>query len=480
MTLTQENILMLAPNPAAAQNGRKLAQKGSYSSLSVSEDNTLYWAYCAGSGKTPYFTSIDFTAADSPICRCSCPSRQFPCKHALGLLYEIAAKKPFTVAPIPQELEQKRARQAARAAKKQEGEPAPAKTKKPSTAAQAKKIKKQLEGLEMAQSMVSDLLSAGLGTLSGASAKTYEKLAKDLGSYYLTGPQLAFSRIALAVSAIQREPQNAEFYYTQAMRELIRLHSTIQKSKEFLGKKLEQQEFTAEDNVLFEALGGVWRLEELEAIGSAKEKARLVQLSFDVFYDEARRDYIERGYWMDADTGEIGQTLNYRPIKALKYVKEEDSSFALLTVPKLCWYPGELNRRIRWENAEAAPIPAELIESLAQKAHGELAGALKLFKNQIKNTLSPKYAGMLLRFRQIGLIGEDYVLEDPAGARILLRDRPEDGEDHASVRRLSLLPGTALRDGALFGLMFYDEASHRICVAPYSILSDGQILRLQY
>ena len=56
-------------------------------------------------------------------------------------------------------------------------------------AAQSKRLKKQLEGLDMAEKMAGDLLSAGIGTLGGASAQTYEKLAKDLGNYYLAGPQ---------------------------------------------------------------------------------------------------------------------------------------------------------------------------------------------------------------------------------------------------------------------------------------------------
>ena len=65
---------------------------------------------------------------------------------------------------------------------------------KPNTAAQKKKLAKQLEGLDMAERMVDDLLTSGLGALAGASAKTYDKLAKDLGSCYLTGPQTAFTR----------------------------------------------------------------------------------------------------------------------------------------------------------------------------------------------------------------------------------------------------------------------------------------------
>ncbi len=480
MTLTEQFILMQAPNPAAAENGRKLSRKGSFSGLNVSEDGSLYWAVCAGSGKNPYHTSVDFADPGSPTCRCSCPSRQFPCKHALGLMFEILSGKSFSVAEIPADLMEKRAKKAARAAKKEEGADAPPREKKINKAAQSKKLKKQLEGLDMAESMMNDLLSAGLGTLAGTSAKSYEKLAKDLGSYYLTGPQLAFSRIALAVGAIQKDPGHADRHYAEAMRTLVALRSTIQKARAFLGHKLEQQEFSGEDNVLFEALGGVWRLEDLGAIGACRENARLIQLSFDIVYDEARREFIDRGFWIDADTGEIGQTLTYRPIKVLKYVKEEDSNFSLVTVPRLYTYPGELNRRIRWEGCSLSPVPPGLLAQLQTKAQPDLATAVKLVKNQIKNTLSPKYVGVLVPFARLGRVGGAYALEDYAGGRILLRDRPEDGEDHRSVSRLDLLPSDALSEGALFGLMFYDEGDRRICIHPYSVLTAGQIVRLQY
>ena len=38
---------------------------------------------CQGSGSKPYQVQIDLA---EPAFKCSCPSRKFPCKHALGLL----------------------------------------------------------------------------------------------------------------------------------------------------------------------------------------------------------------------------------------------------------------------------------------------------------------------------------------------------------------------------------------------------------
>ena len=169
MELTEQMILLQAPNPAAAENGRKLSKKGSFSGLCRTEDGSLYWGDCAGSGKNPYQVSVDWTDPDAPVCRCSCPSRQFPCKHALGLMFERLSGRGFQTADIPPDIAEKRARQEARAAKKAASAAEPAKPKKPNTAAQKKKLARQLEGLDMAERMVDELLTAGVGTLAGSS-----------------------------------------------------------------------------------------------------------------------------------------------------------------------------------------------------------------------------------------------------------------------------------------------------------------------
>ena len=482
MELTEQFILLQAPNPAAAENGRKLSRGGKFSGLCRSADGTLVWGACAGSGKTPYRVSVDWTDPQAPVCRCSCPSRQFPCKHALGLMFEQLSGKPFAQADIPEDLAEKRARQAARAAKKEAAAGAPAEKKpaRPNTAAQAKRLSRQLEGLDMAERMVEDLLNAGIGSLGGSSAKAYEQLTKELGNHYLTGPQTAFSRIALAVRAIQQSPQRAGQAYDEALQVLVALRSTIKKGRAFLQQKLEAGQFSAEDNILFEAMGGVWRLEDLRAIGACRERARLVQLSFDVSYDQARQEYVERGFWLDLDTGHVDQTLNLRPVKALKYVKGEDSCFSLLEVPALYTYPGEGCRRIRWESAEPRPLTGEEQASLPGLAQPGLAAAVKLAKNQFKNTLLPKFMPVLLPVGRIGAVDGVFVLEDPAGGRVVLRDRPEDGADHASAARVTAVPG-GLREGdALFGLMFYHREDRSLCLHPYSAVTRSQIIRLQY
>jgi hypothetical protein len=71
-------VISAAPDDASLAAARKLARPGPWSETGSNGD--LVWGKCQGSGKTPYQVSVDTVA---PAYRCSCPSRKFPCKHAL-------------------------------------------------------------------------------------------------------------------------------------------------------------------------------------------------------------------------------------------------------------------------------------------------------------------------------------------------------------------------------------------------------------
>ncbi|HEX4092730.1 MAG TPA: SWIM zinc finger family protein [Trebonia sp.] len=76
-----DSVLDLAPDESSRRAASGLGQPGRWSSAGVAGD--LLWGLCAGSGKNPYQTVVDLSG---PAYKCSCPSRKFPCKHALGLL----------------------------------------------------------------------------------------------------------------------------------------------------------------------------------------------------------------------------------------------------------------------------------------------------------------------------------------------------------------------------------------------------------
>lgn len=83
VTWTTEQVLALAPDSGSIKRGKSLAIASKWPLLGRSD--SAAWGECKGSGKNPYRTQIDLSDATTPAFRCSCPSRKFPCKHALGL-----------------------------------------------------------------------------------------------------------------------------------------------------------------------------------------------------------------------------------------------------------------------------------------------------------------------------------------------------------------------------------------------------------
>lgn len=84
---TSDQVLALAPDDASRRAGNRLGTAGPWSGAGSSGSGAV-WGLCKGSGSKPYQTVVDTTG---PAYKCSCPSRKFPCKHALGLLLLWAA-----------------------------------------------------------------------------------------------------------------------------------------------------------------------------------------------------------------------------------------------------------------------------------------------------------------------------------------------------------------------------------------------------
>ena len=84
--LTTEQALALAPDPASASAGQKLATERSWQGLG--RDGRAAWGECKGSAL--YQVRIDLSDLAT---KCTCPSRKFPCKHAIGLLLFVAAER---------------------------------------------------------------------------------------------------------------------------------------------------------------------------------------------------------------------------------------------------------------------------------------------------------------------------------------------------------------------------------------------------
>ena len=184
MNFSAEQIIALAPDAASAKAGRSLATASKWQN--VGGDERALWGECQGSGAKPYQTVIDLS---EPAFKCTCPSRKFPCKHALGLFLLVASQPPAGNTAQPAwaaEWLAKREQQAQR-----KSEQAQKATEEPDEATLARrasqKAKRSLDreakvtaGLKELELWLRDLLRHGLASSQTRSIDYWEQMAARL------------------------------------------------------------------------------------------------------------------------------------------------------------------------------------------------------------------------------------------------------------------------------------------------------------
>jgi hypothetical protein len=97
--ITIDRISALAPDRASLDAARKLLKPASWPLRGRDPDAALIWGECQGSGSAPY--RVAAALADLSY-KCTCPSRKFPCKHALALMWqEVERPDAFATGPAP-------------------------------------------------------------------------------------------------------------------------------------------------------------------------------------------------------------------------------------------------------------------------------------------------------------------------------------------------------------------------------------------
>ena len=220
-SLTADQILALAPDPASAKAGQGLASPRKWASLGSSE--RAAWGECQGSAREPYRTQVDL---DEPAFRCSCPSRKFPCKHGLGLML-ILASQPAAFAqgappPWVAEWLAKRDQGAQQRAARQERAAAPPDpgAQKQRTAAQARTVAareaKVAAGVEELGRWLRDLARQGLASAQGRSHSAWESVAARMVDAQAPG-------LARMVRDLAGVPDSGEGWQERLLERLARL-----------------------------------------------------------------------------------------------------------------------------------------------------------------------------------------------------------------------------------------------------------------
>jgi SWIM zinc finger len=225
-TLTAEQILALAPDPASAKAGQTLASPRKWSALGWSD--RAAWGECQGSAREPYRTQIDLA---EPAFRCSCPSRKFPCKHGLGLLLLLASQPAAFAQGAPPlwvaEWLAKRDQGAQQRVTKQEraSTPADAGAGKQRAAAQARSVAareaKVAAGLEELGRWLRDLARQGLASAQSRPHSYWESIAARMVDAQAPG-------LARMVRELAGVPASGEGWQERLLEGLARLFLLIE------------------------------------------------------------------------------------------------------------------------------------------------------------------------------------------------------------------------------------------------------------
>jgi hypothetical protein len=170
MNWNSAQIEAFAPDTASLKAGQSLASAPKWQNLGCSE--AVIWGECQGSGSKPYRTQI---ALAEPAFKCSCPSRKFPCKHALGLflLYAREASR-FVSLPLPDWVSEWLSE---RAEKKPEKAEVKKPVRTPSPEAESQRRQNVAAGLQDLRLWLEDLVRSGIAGLPAESYSFFDQMA---------------------------------------------------------------------------------------------------------------------------------------------------------------------------------------------------------------------------------------------------------------------------------------------------------------
>lgn len=502
--LTDQSVAEMAPNDKALLDGRGLIKKGKLKKLAKNDDGTLVFGFCDGSGSKPYEVSMDLaTGGDRPTLRCSCPSRQFPCKHQLGLMLAYVANgAAFPVGKPPADLLEKRAKLAVKAEKKAAAPAAEAAPRKVDKAAAAKKTKEQSDALDTLETFIVDLVNAGLGGLTAKSIKAIDNQVKRMADADMKGASATLQRLSAFVSTDDDEDEDddeestgkkaakglSEARQAEIGALITQLWVTIRKGRKALEGKLEEGASQVEADAQIESiLGRAWKLPDLKEAGYWVKDRTLVELAHERVDDPVVEMVDTSGYLLDLADGAIVRERTSLPYQVLnpnrtpKYgARFRGSRLGVLSVKEAALYPGDVvNRRVRWDDKQADLVterPLGAADYAAIHGHAKpIEAAIKAFRAQIKNPLNPGDAVVLVAIKRFGLLGDTLVAEDAAGARLVIRD-PKKAVFKTSPN-LRCAAG-AFGPGSLAVRLWFDLLERAVYGQALSLIAGEKILRL--
>ncbi|QYB05900.1 SWIM zinc finger domain-containing protein [Rhodococcus sp. USK10] len=207
---SEGQVASVAPDAGSLAAAAKLS--GAWSQTGGNGD--ALWGQCQGSGKSPYRSVVDLTG---PEYHCSCPSRKFPCKHALGLLLIWSQGRVPEQSEPPEFANDWLSRRAGRATAVRTAA-APV-----TTASGAKTAERRAErvaaGLDELDLWLTDQIRSGLGA-ADISASAFDAIAARMVDAQAPGVASTLRRLPIVVATRADWPD-------RLLREYARLHLLV-------------------------------------------------------------------------------------------------------------------------------------------------------------------------------------------------------------------------------------------------------------
>ncbi|MFF5207466.1 SWIM zinc finger domain-containing protein [Streptosporangium sp. NPDC000396] len=371
----RDQVLALAPDASSQKAAQGVSSPGKWSGTGVTDD--AVWGDCRGSGSKPYRACVDLS---EPAYRCSCPSRKFPCKHALGLLLLWSADGvPAADEPadwVAEWLDQRRDR-AAKAAARPAAQADSGSAIDTSRAAQREQ--RVATGLSELERWLADQIRQGIA--GSRSHDHWDGLAKRLIDAQAPGVAGTVSRLS-AVLATEDWPARLLSEYA-----LLHLLSVAHRRLSAPSAPAEQEPADGPDRQAGSETPHpsgaelLRRVRERVGFPVTKEEVlagKTVRDMWDVLgrRDEEHDRLVARRVWLRGrKTGRAALVLSFAPVgQAL------DASLVTGTTldADLAFYPGSSPFRAlvatRHDSVPAGPAPGSTVEEALDEVAGALAG----------------------------------------------------------------------------------------------------------
>jgi hypothetical protein len=339
-----EQVAGLAPDASSRKAAEGLAVPHKWRSLG--QEAELIWGECQGSGSKPYQTAV---ALQEPAFRCSCPSRKFPCKHALALFLLFSRQPDLLSTTVPPDWaatwrDSRAERTAQTMAKANQSTNDPA--------AQAKRAEKReqnvLNGLSELEQWLYDLLRRGLATAQNQPYHYWQSIAARMVDAQAPG----LARLLRQMSGI---PTSGEGWAERLLQRLALLHLLIQGYRRLdrLSPEIQADVRTA--------VG--WSIKQDEILAGAGVSERWLVLGRRVEEDDGLRT--QRTWLWQAERN--------RPALILDFAYRGQALDATLAPglemdAELLFYPGSVPLRALCKTRSTVPRPFPTLSGLSMTA----------------------------------------------------------------------------------------------------------------